>query len=167
MCKISAAQIAADGKAVGTAVLDIAGLLQTTDPSLAQQLTAAANALIQVTSTWTTGSAVAILEDAENAVVVVLNLIPVTSAFAPFIAIAFAALNLLIANAQTQTQQTGDAVHDAHLLLTTAKTLNTNSPWFGKAVIKHHFLNSPQKDFTSTWNTAVDANPGLGVPKIA
>jgi hypothetical protein len=166
MCKISAAQIAADGKAVGTAVLDIASLLATTDPSLATELTAAANGLIQVTSTWTTGSPVAILQEAEQAGIVVLNLIPVTSVFAPFVAIAFTALNLLIANATTQPQQTGDALHDAHLLLTAAKTLNTNSPWFGKATIKHHFLNSPQKDFSTAWDAAVDENPTAGVVKV-
>ena len=166
MCKINAAQIKADGQAVGTAVLDIAGLLQTTDPSLAAQLTSAANGLIQVTANWQEGSAVAILQDAEQAVIVVLNLIPVTSPFAPFVAIAFAALNLLIANSQTQPQQTGDALHDAHLLLTVAKTLNTDSPWFGKAQIKHHFLNSPTKDFTSAWNGAVVANPEAGLAKL-
>ena len=166
MCKINAAQIKADGQAVGTAVLDIAGLLQTTDPSLAAQLTSAANGLIQVTANWQEGSAVAILQDAEQAVIVVLNLIPITSPFAPFVAIAFSALNLLIANSQTQPQQTGDALHDAHLLLTVAKTLNTDSPWFGKVQIKHHFLNSPAKDFTSAWNGAVDANPAAGLAKL-
>ena len=76
------------------------------------------------------------------------------------------ALNLLIANSQTQPQQTGDALHDAHLLLTMAKTLNTDSPWFGKAQIKHHFLNSPTKDFTSAWNGAVVANPEAGLAKL-
>ena len=166
MCKINAAQIKADGQAVGTAVLDIAGLISATDPSLAAQLTAAANGLIEVTANWQDGSAVAILQDAEQAVIVVLNLIPLTSPFAPFVAIAFAALNLLIANSQTQTQQTGDGPHDAHLLLTVAKTLNTDSPWFNKAQIKHHTFNSPTKDFTSAWNGAVDANPSVGLAKL-
>ena len=111
-------------------------------------------------------SNVAILQDVENAVIAVLNLIPVTSPFAPFVAIAFAALNLLIANTQTQSQQTGDAVHDAHLLLTKAANLNTDSPWFGKAKIGHHWMRAPRKDFEAAWNSAVDANPSLGVKKL-
>jgi hypothetical protein len=97
---------------------------------------------------------------------VVLNLIPLTSIYAPFIAIAFAALNLLIANAVTQPQQTGNGAHDAHLLLTAAKTLNTNSPWFGKATIKHHWDKSPAQDFSTAWDGEVDLNPTLGVAKV-
>jgi hypothetical protein len=166
MCKITSAQIAADGKAVGTAIDSIAGLLQATDPTLATQLKAAGDALIQVTSNWVTGSPVAILQDAEQAVIVVLNLIPLTSIYAPFIAIAFAALNLLIANAVTQPQQTGNGVHDAYLLLHVAKTQNTDSPWFGKATIKHHWDKSPAQDFSTAWDGEVDLNPTLGVAKV-
>lgn len=166
MCKISASQIAADGQAVGSALLNIAALLKTTDPTLSANLTSAANALIQVTSTWTEGSDIAILEDAENAVIVVLNLIPLTSPYAAFVAIAFTALNLLIANTQTQDQQTGDMLHDAHLLLAKAAQINTDSPWFGKAQIKHQWMRTPRKDFEAAWNGAVTAQPTLGVLKI-
>jgi hypothetical protein len=160
MCKISAAQIQADGKAVGTAIDNLGAALQATDPTLATNLETAGNALIAVTANWQTGSAMSILTDAEQAVIVVLNLIPLTSPYAALAAIVFTALNLLIANAQTQTTQTGNMVSDAHKLLAAAAALNTGSQWAGKAVIKHHLGNDPRKDFESAWNVA--AKP-LGV----
>jgi Flp pilus assembly protein TadG len=163
MCKVTASQIQADGKVIGTAIDSLAVAIQVTDPTLAANLTTAGNALIAVTSNWKTGDSQAILTDAEQAVIVVLNLIPVTSLYAPLVAIVFTALNLLIANSQTQPAQTGSMMADAHALLTKEATLNTNSPWFGKAVIKHHFLNPPRKDFESAWNAA--ATP-LGVAAI-
>ena len=163
MCKLSSAQIQADGKVVGTALDNLAIAIQAADPTLAANLTTAGNDLIAATANWQEGSATAILDDAEQAAIVVLNAIPLTSVYAPLVAIAFAALNLLIANSQTQTQQTGNAMKDAHMLLTKEQTLNTSSPWFGKAEIKHHFLNPPRKDFESAWNAA--AKP-LGVAEI-
>ncbi|MGA8727376.1 MAG: hypothetical protein WB608_01390 [Terracidiphilus sp.] len=163
MCKLSTAQIQADGEAVGTALDNLATALKAVDPTVAADLTTAGNALITATANWTEGSGVAILEDAENAAIVVLNAIPLTSAYAPLVAIAFTAINLLIANSQTQASQTGNAVADAHILLSKAQTLNTDSPWFGKAQIKHHFMRPPRKDFESAWNTA--ARP-LGVAEI-
>lgn len=163
MCKITAADIQNDGKVIGTAIDDLAVALQPTDPALAANLTTTGNALIAVTATWETGSSLAIITDAEQAVIVVLNLIPLTSLYAPLVAIVFTALNLLIANATTQTSQTGNVMTDARALLAEEATLNTNSPWFGKAVIKHHLLNSPRKDFESAWNAAA---PPLNVPTI-
>ena len=166
MCKITAAQIQADGKVVGDAVLQIAKLVQATDPPLAAQLTSAANALISVTSTWQEGDAVAILQDAEQAVIVVLNLIPVTAPYASFVAIAFAGLSLLIANSAVQPQLTGKASKDTLLLLHTEETTNTSSPWHDKATIEHHWMNPPRKDFESAWNGEVDAQPTVGIAKI-
>jgi hypothetical protein len=163
MCKISATQIQADGAAVGQALENLAAAIQATDPAIAADLKAAGVALIAATANWTEGSATAILEDAEQAVIVALNVIPLTSPFAPLVAIAFAAVNILIANTQTQAQQTGNMVTDAHMLLEKAKTLNTTSQWFGKAVIKHHPFNPPRKDFESAFNAA--AKP-LGVAPV-
>ena len=164
MCKITATQIAADGAAVGTAMKNIAALI--VDAAVAGKLTAAADALIKVTGNWTTGSAVADLEDAENAAIAVLNLIPVTTPYAPFVAIAFAALNLLLANSQTQTTQTSNAIANAHRLLKHEETINTDSPWFHKAEIEHHFMHSPQQDFVAAWNKAEEANTGLGIKRL-
>jgi hypothetical protein len=95
-------------------------------------------------------------------VIVVLDAVPITSPYAPLVSIVFTALNLLIANSQTQ-PVSSDGVASAHAMLTKAKTLNTDSPWFGKAEIKHHFMNSPRKDFESAWN---EKAPALGVATI-
>jgi hypothetical protein len=163
MCKVTASQIQADGKVIGTAIDELAAALTTTNPGLATELTAAGNALIAATANWKEGDAQAILTDAENAVIVVLNLIPQTSAFAPLVAIVFTALDLLIANSHTQAAQTANAVANAHMMLTQAATQNTDSPWKGKAEINHHWMNPPRKDFEDAWNAA--AVP-LGVAKI-
>lgn len=154
MCKISAAMIVADGAAVGLALENLAEVLQTTDPTVAADLTAAGKAVISATANWQTGDTLTEVEDAEQAAIAVLNVIPVTSSFAPLVAIAFAALNLLIANAQTQASQTGTALVDAKALLVKAESLNTTSPWAGKAKIKHDIFRAPRKDFEAAWNSA-------------
>jgi Flp pilus assembly protein TadG len=163
MCKITAAQIQSDGKAVGTALENIAAALPAAEATIAAELKTAGRGIIAATANWQEGSATAVVEDAENAAIVALNLIPVTSPFAPLVAIAFAAINLLLANSQTQTTQTGNVISDAHTLLAHAATLNQQSHWAGKAKIKHHFLNPPRKDFETAFNGA--AAP-LGVALI-
>lgn len=163
MCKVTSEQITADGAAVGQALDNIAVALQTTDPSLAANLKAAGDALIAATANWKDGDPLTDVITAENVAIVALNAIPVTSQYAPLVAIAFEALNLLIANAQTQPQQTENAMANAHMLLTTAKQSNTDSPWAGKAKIKHHFLNPPRKDFESAFN---EEAPKVGVATI-
>src|SRR5277367_1101839 len=105
MCKITESQVVADGAAVGQALNNLAAALEVTDPTVATALKTAGGDIIAATQSWTTGSTLAVITDAENAAIVVLNSIPVTSAFAPLVAIAFAALNLLIANATTQSTQ--------------------------------------------------------------
>lgn len=153
MCKITQEQVVADGQAVGQALDNIAAAIQATDPSLATNLKAAGDALIAATENWKEGNDLAILTDAEQVAIVALNAIPVTSPFASLAGIAFAALNLLIANAQGQSTQTGNSIVDAHALLTRAATLNTESPYAGKAKIEHHFLRSPRADFEDAFNT--------------
>lgn len=166
MCKISAQQIAADGKAVGDAVLQIAKLVQLTDPALAAQLTAAANALIDATANWQSGSTIALIIDAENAVIAVLNLVPPAAPYAAFVAIAFAALNLLLANTTSQPKLTANYIHDTKLVITAAEAANASSPWYGKAVIVHHFRHSPAQDFEQAWNDQVALAPTLGMVAI-
>jgi hypothetical protein len=163
MCKVNASMIVADGAAVGQALENLAEAIQPTDPTTASALTKAGQAVIAATTNWQEGSALTDVEDAEQAAIAVLDAIPVTSPFAPLVGIAFAALNLLIANAQTQTTQTGNAPVDAKALLVKADSLNTGSPWTGKAKIKHHIFNSPRKDFESAWAEA--AKP-LGVKPV-
>jgi hypothetical protein len=163
MCKIIASMIVADGQAVGLALENLAVALQTADPTIAADLTSAGKAIIAATANWQTGDVLTTVEDAEQAAIAVLNVIPITSPFAPLVAIAFAALNLLIANAQTQSTQSGDSLTDAKALLAKAATLNTNSQWSGKAKIKHDIFRAPRKDFEAAWNNA--AKP-LGVKTV-
>lgn len=152
MCKITAQTIVADGAAVGTALENLGTAIQAEDPSLATSLESAGEAVVNATQNWKDGDALTEVEDAEQAAIAVLDVIPVTSAFAPLVAIAFAALNLLISNAQTQTTQTGNAVADAHTLLTHAA--QRTSPWQGKAKIEHNPFHSVRKNFENTWNKA-------------
>lgn len=163
MCKITAAMIQADGKAVGTALDNLAAVLQASDPTVATDLKGAGDAVIAATANWQDGTSITIIEDAETAAIAVLNAIPLTSPYAPLVAIAFTALNILLANAQTQSSQTGNAIADAHMILTRAAKNSAGSPWAGKAVIKHHFLNPPRKDFESAWNAA---GKPLGMPAL-
>lgn len=163
MCHITSQQIAADGAAVGQALENLAVALKTVDPTVSASLQTAGQDLISATANWQEGDALSILTDAEQAAIIVLNSIPLTSPYSSLVAIAFAALNLLIANATTQTKQTGNSITDAHMLLATAAVTNTDSHWSGKAVIKHHFLNPPRKDFESAWNNDAEA---AGVARI-
>jgi hypothetical protein len=167
MCKITAAQIQADGLAVGNAILQIANAIKATDPTLSAELTTAANGLIAATANWQEGSATAILEDAENAVIVALNLIPLTSPYAPLVAIAFAALNILLANTMTQpAQAAASSLSRVSIVTHMAESNPSHSPWYGQAKISHEFLRPLRKDFEAAWNGAVKANPKLGVGPI-
>ena len=152
MCKVTAAAIVADGAAVGTALNNLGEAIQAEDPALATQLENAGKAVIAATQNWQEGSTLAAVEDAEQAAIAVLNAIPLTSAYAPLAAIAFAALNLLIANAQSQPQLTSSAISNAKVMLAKEAQLNTDSPWHDKAKIDHNPFHSPRKNFENTWN---------------
>lgn len=167
MCKLNAATVAADGKVLGQAIDEIAAGIQPEDPTLATQLETAATGIVNATANWQEGSATADLEDAENAVVVVLNLIPITSPYANLVAIAFAGLNLLIANTQTQTQQAAATSSIAKVMIVAhaAEANPTNSPWFGKAKVDSHHGNF-RKGFENSWNAEASAHPELKVSPI-
>jgi hypothetical protein len=166
MCKVSDAMIVADGAAVGQALENLGAAVATSNPSLSTSLEAAGKAVVAATANWATGDALTDIETAEQAAIVVLNAIPLTSPYAALVAIAFAALNILIANLQTQpstpVNPSADTV-SAHALLAHAETLNADSPWKGKATIHHEWMRAPRKDFEAAWNTA--AKP-LGVAEI-
>ena len=163
MCKVTAETVQTDGKVIGTALDNLAAAIDPTDPTLAAELTTAGNTIIAATANWKTGDSLSIITDAEQAVIVVLNVVPVTSPFAPLVAIVFTALNLLIANAQTQVTQTGSVIADAHTLLVAEKSLNTDSPWHGKAEISHDHGLSLRKNFEASWNAQA---PALGVATV-
>jgi hypothetical protein len=166
MCKVTDAMIVADGAAVGQALENLGAAVATTDPTLSTNLIAAGKAVVAATANWATGDTLTDIETAEQGAIVVLNAIPVTSAYAPLVAIAFAALNILIANLQTQPATPANPATEtvsAHALLVHAATLNTNSPWKGKAKIEHGWRRTPRQDFEAAWNKA--ATP-LGVATI-
>jgi hypothetical protein len=163
MCKVNAAMIVADGQAVGTALDQLAVALTTADPSLAASLAAAGNAIVAATQNWKDGNTLTTIEDAEQAAIAVLNAIPLTSPYAGLVAIAFAALNILIANSQTQPTPAAP-VTSAKALLKKADSLNTESPWHGKANIEHEWYRTPRKDFEAAWNST--AKP-LGVGTVS
>lgn len=163
MCKLTDAVVVADGQAVGTALENLGAAVQATDASLATSLTAAGQAIISATANWKTGDTLTDIETAEQAAIVVLNAIPLTSAWAPLVAIAFAALNLLIANSQTQSTQTDSVVGNAKRMLAKEETLNADSHWHGQAKLNHDPFIDVRKNFENTWNKA--AKP-LGVREV-
>jgi hypothetical protein len=143
-CAVTAAEIQADGAAVGKAMLSVAEIEESTNPALAQNLTLAANSLIAATANWQTGSSTAIINNALNVAEVALAAIPQTAAIAPLIPIAEAALDILVANINP------NAVSTTHL---TAR--------YSLPSIHHRLGRSPKGDFISAWNGVVNAHPKL------
>lgn len=126
----SAAQVQADGNAIATAINSIASLEQATDPGLAAKLAAAAQALQAATANWQTGSTIADIQTAANVVTTVLSAIPQTAMYAPLVAIATAAVEVLIANISNQPVPTS-----------------------AKSLVPHRFGRSVEGDFKAAWNT--------------
>lgn len=149
-CTVSQAQVVADGHAVSTALLSVAKIEAVTNPQAAENLTTASNALLAATSNWKPGSAVADINAAANAVEIVLAAIPQTAVFAPLVAIAVAALDVLIANTNSANPSVS-AVANVYR---------------GKAHIHHRFGRSKEGDFKAAWNAAVKANPALASAKL-
>lgn len=166
MCKITASAIQSDAAAVAKAIQSIANAVQATDPSLATQLNAAAAALVAATSNWTTGSAVADINDAAQAIEALLAAIPFTAPYAAFVGIAVAALDILIGNLSTQSTQTSSTIANAKAVLAHIDTLPANQ-WRGKAQIHRHVFEGPRSAFIGTWNDEVEKQPTLGFPKLS
>src|ERR1035437_870608 len=135
-CTITAAEMAADGQAVGNAVLALANV--TTDPVLAARLVQAGNGMISATANWQAGSSTAYINDAAGIVEVVLSQIPQTAIYAPLVPFAVAALDIILANTTASSS------------LATVKAAGPNPYHGGK--ISHRFGRSPSGDFKSAWN---------------
>ena len=150
-CTVSPTEIAADGLAVANAFLAVAKILAVSNPNLAAQLTTAAQALENATANWTTGSTLALINDAAQALEAVLAVIPQTAVIAPLVAIGVAALDILIANVG---------------VTTVTATSQAANPYRGAAKIHHRFGRSPEGDFKSAWNGVVATNPALASAKI-
>ena len=167
MCKINSQTIAADGQAVATACNAIATAVQVTNPTLAADLRAAATALVAATANWQTGTPTTDINTAATAIEAVLAAIPQTAAFAPFVAIAVAAIDVLLGNISTQAIQMGVKLADIVAVTDHIDTLPAN-PWRGQYKMhgfRSHF-EGPRAAFTQAWNGEVDKTPELGFPKL-
>lgn len=158
------ATLIADAQAVANACLSIAKIEQTASPTLADNLTAAANALIAATTGWTSGSPTAIINDAAIVVQAALAAIPETAAIAPLIPIAIAALDIILANTQPS-----PAPSAAVLQARAAAATNPYAPT-AKAIesaLNHRSFTHWTKTgnlrpaFTSMWNKTAKSTPGL------
>jgi hypothetical protein len=165
MCKITDKAIQADGAAVASAVNSIVLALAATNPTLATELTKAADTLVAATSGFTTGSVTTDINTAATAIEAILAAIPVTVPYAAFVAIAVTALDILIANIQTQPTQTNDTVDNAVVLKAHIATLPAN-PFRGQVSIHRHFAEGPRSALVRTWNDEVDVNPQPGFSKL-
>lgn len=165
MCKVTTQAIQSDAAAVATAIDNIAAQPDIS-ATLKTDLDAAAAALVAATSNWTTGSPVAVINDAAQAIEALLAAIPSTAPYAVFVGIAVAALDILIGNLATQPTQTASTVANAKAVLLHIDSLPAN-PWRGKAQIHRHVFEGPRAAFIGTWNDAVAANPTLKFSKLA
>jgi hypothetical protein len=166
MCKVTASAIQQDAAALAKAVNSIATALVTTDPTLSKELSAAAATLVTATANWTTGSAIADINDAAQAIEALLGAIPLTAPDAVFVGIAVAALDILIANLSTQPVQTTNTIANARAVLAHVDTLPTNH-WRGTAQIHRHIFEGPRAAFVGTWNDQVNKQPLPGFSKLS
>jgi hypothetical protein len=153
-----ATQIKNDGATVAAACTSLAVALQATSPDIASKLNMAGQALLAVTSSWTAGTTIAYINDAANAVEVILALIPMTAAFAPLVPIVVAALDLLLANIPSISGAMVSAkarVHNPY------RTANVDK------LIKHRFGRSKAGDIKSAFNTMATAHPEWKVAPVA
>jgi hypothetical protein len=153
-----ATQIKNDGAAVAAAAENVATALQATDSSLASKLEMAAQALQAVTQNFTAGSAVAYINDAANAVEVILALIPITAPFAALIPIVVAAIDLLIANLPAPTSTS--LVGTRKVIYNPYRTPNVDK------LITHRFGRSKAGDIKAAFNKLATAHPEWKVSPV-
>jgi hypothetical protein len=165
MCKAIDKQIAADGKAISSAILSISTALSTTSPEIAATLAEAASTLVAATSNFKTGDLTDDINTAATAIESILSVIPVTAPYASFVAIAVAALDVLIANLGTQTDQSGDELPDAVKVMRHIDTLPENH-WRGLIRIKRWPGEGPRTALVRKWNDQVDKQPQLNFSRL-
>lgn len=152
-CSPTASSIQADGNALAQALSSIAAIEQATNPSIAAQLTQAANGLKAAVANFTLGSPSAILNDAATAAEVALSLVPQTAAIAPLVPIAVAALQVLLGNIPGFNGPTpAPAATVARVALPRAY-LGYQAP--------HKMFRSKRNDFIAGWNGVVAQHPEL------
>jgi hypothetical protein len=176
MCTITASEIQADGMAVSNALLAVAKIEAAISPTLAANLTTAAQALLAVTSTWTSTSAITLFNDAATAAEIALAAIPETAAIAPLIPIAIAALDILMAQLPTSpaagkvAAKLGPKEYKAMNDRIAAYAFTHPNPYrlsVPTSILIHHaFMRSPRDDFRAAWNSVAKAHPDLAGARI-
>lgn len=152
--------LVADAQAVANACLSIAKIEQATNPTLADNLTAASNALIAATTGWTSGSTTAIINNAAIVVEAALAAIPATATIAPLIPIAVAALNIILANttpAPTVAVRYSAIANSPYM--PTAKAIE--SQLYRRSLTHWSKASNVKSAFVSMWNAAARSTPGL------
>jgi hypothetical protein len=153
-----ATQIKNDGAAVAAAAENVATALQATNSALASKLEMAAQALQAVTQNFTAGSTVAYINDAANAVEVIMALIPITAPFAALIPIVVAAIDLLISNLPASSAVKAMARPAPY---NPYRTPNVDK------LITHRFGRSKAGDIKAAFNTMATAHPEWKVAPVA
>jgi len=141
-CTVTDAQIRADANAVATAMENIAVVLKNDNPEYADKLAMAGASLRAAAANYKTGSSEALLNTAASIAEITLSQIPQTSEYAPLVAIAVAAVEVLLANLPQSNAVKAMAVP------------RQPNPYHGQAIIKHRALRSPEGDFKAAWNEA-------------
>ena len=163
MCHITDQEIQSDGQVLSTALNNVAKLLPASEATVATDLQTAASKLLQVTSTWTTGSVVADFNDAASVAEAALGAVPQTAAVAPLIPIAVSALDLLIANVGHPSENVTVASVKASVARVDALPPN---PYRGKAVIPHQHFRSLRDDIKAAWDQVTKVYPELAPAKL-
>jgi hypothetical protein len=154
---VTSTQVQQDGATIAQAVENIAALIQTTNPTLAANLTKAAQALQQATANFQVGSgATIIIADSATAVEVALAALgpvcPECAVVAPLVPIAIAAIETLLNTLGVGAPAATAAVSSA---------ASANLARLKGYKIAHRFGRSPEGDLTAAWNKTATMYPGL------
>jgi hypothetical protein len=170
MCKINASVIAADGRAIQAACNSIAAIERADNPALADKIVAAAQVVADLTANFQTGTAAQDLNTAGLALQDVLALVPMTSPYAPFVGIAVAALDVILANVATQPAQAAlppTTQKLAHALVIRAHIQSMpDNPYRGLVRIHRMPWEGPRTALVNAWNKEVEATPEIGIARL-
>lgn len=149
-CTISSNQLRNDAAALASALTSLSAAMSSSDATTSARLELAAESLTAAVNHWDSSTSIGVLNTAAAGAETLLAGISSTSKYATLVAIAVAALDVILAN--TSTTQTR-AVHlssaeSDHLLIARLSA---------KKLVAHQLGRSPEGDFKTAWNRAIDA----------
>jgi hypothetical protein len=109
------------------------------------QLKSAISGLEGAESTWKSGGAVAIVDDALNTLTVVLALIPLTAVYSPLIDVLVAAIEAVLALLPVSTSMT-------------VRVRLMQNPHAGRYVLVNHWYHSAAGNLKANWNSVAKAH---------